>query len=45
MEGNNDYESLLKSYFDSCDVSGSGYLSPTELKKLCNELNLNVSLL
>ena len=44
MENNNHYETLLKTYFNSCDVGGSGLLSSIELRNLSNELNLNVGL-
>nr|CAB3262496.1 uncharacterized protein LOC100179999 [Phallusia mammillata] len=40
MEGNPDYDTLLRSIFDSCDSTGSGLISTTEFEDLCAQLSL-----
>ena len=37
------YETLLKSFFNSCDIGETGFLSFVEFRNLCFELNLEVS--
>lgn len=44
MEDNPDYDTLLRSIFDSCDTTGSGLISTTEFEDLCAQLSLQVSL-
>ena len=43
MESSNDYDALLRSIFDSCDSTGSGFISATDFEELCSQLSLQVN--
>ena len=44
MDDNQEYDLLLRSIFNNCDIAGTGLLSPEEFQQLCTQLQLEVKM-